>query len=320
MISKQHHNDIELSLPEQVTTALEEVRAVLDDAFSTDDTRLDEIFSRTSSSFGKMLRSTLVLLFADLNGGISHSHITLSAAIEMMHSASLLHDDVIDFAFQRRGGDSCNSVFGSRNAILMGDLLVSNAFMLAENVADKKIFHNFFQAMATMSKAELLQNSNLNNYSLNIDAYYEIIKGKTAVLFSNSCMTGTIEWPGDVDKQAVADFGRNFGIAYQLINDHNNIFEKINHRPDTFSDIKNGNFTLPIIHCLSSDFAPELIGALEMKRYTAVPDILRRSGSEQYSIAEIYKYRQEALSCLQSIAASGAKNTIIKMVLSTLVV
>jgi geranylgeranyl pyrophosphate synthase len=294
-----------LPLPPDVADSVLKVRRQLKSALTDNDRRLCEFERKLPVDAGKMLRPSLLLLFARLGGAISPDHICFSAVVELIHTASLLHDDVIDSGDTRRGLPSFNSVFGTRNAILMGDLLVSRAFLLAESVKTGfPLLRVLFDAMSKMSSSELLQELNRGNFDITEADYIEIAAGKTSSLFAASCRLGALSWADESLLADIEHFAVNFGITYQMINDYQDIYASP--QSSASNDLLRGCFTIPVIHCLSSPARKSLIGAIENNDILDAMEIVNMTGSLNHSVSRIEHYKSKSLQSLSRIL-SGDK-------------
>ncbi|MFI4912260.1 MAG: polyprenyl synthetase family protein [Sedimentisphaeraceae bacterium JB056] len=302
--------NVEDVLPANVRLGLENVREMLDEKFTVSDPGLREVFDKLKSGYGKMLRPSFLLLFAELKGKISTEHIVLSSVIEMIHTASLLHDDVVDSTDIRRNQASFNSAFGRKNAILMGDFLVSDAFLLAGDMLTSDISELFFRTISEMSKSELLQNFNRNNFNIDIETYLKIVKGKTAELFKASCILGSHKWANQAQISAIKVFAENFGIAYQLLNDYDDLFSRETDTGSLYCDLRNGCFTMPVIHCLSTDCREGFIDCINQERYEDAVSVLRKSRSNEFALQAIESYRLKAVEALCEFEFSDVRKSI----------
>lgn len=203
---------------------------------------LNEMFSKLSS--GKKLRSKLVLKIA----GLSDESINLCAIIELIHLASLLHDDVIDEASLRRNRPSINAIFGNKNAIMLGDILYSKGFFELSKM-DRKISATISNAVCKLSLGELMDVELSKAFNSDESAYFRMIYYKTAVLIEASSMAGAF-LAGFDEKRALsyANYGKNLGIAFQIIDDILDIKndEKTLGKP-AMNDFKEGKTTLPYL-------------------------------------------------------------------------
>lgn len=175
---------------------------------------MESIMRYVGGTKGKRLRPILVLLGARLFGAINEQTLHTAAFVEMVHSATLIHDDVVDESDQRRGRSSVKAHFGDLSAVLAGDYLLAKAMLLLSQPSDSLILQEMLHTAAAMSEGELMQNASLN------DAYLDIITRKTALLMRSCCTAGAMSANATPEQlQHIADFGLNFGILFQLRDD-----------------------------------------------------------------------------------------------------
>ena len=206
------------------------------------------------SSGGKRLRPLFHLLSADLAGYNGDKDITVGGIIESIHTASLLHDDIVDMADIRRGKPTANSVWGNQVVVLVGDFLYSNALRTAVLLKSQKIMETLSEATTRMTEGELLQLSRIGDMDITEDEYREIISAKTGALISAACRVGAVL--GDLEEEkelALAEFGMKTGIAFQMADDildymadESELGKKLG------KDLEEGKITLPLIHLLQA--------------------------------------------------------------------
>ena len=203
-------------------------------------------------SGGKRIRPLLLLLAANLAGYKGESHITHACIIEFIHTATLLHDDVVDSAILRRGKDSANSVWGNATAVLVGDFLMARSFAVLAKEADLRIISVLAEASTVMAEGEILQLEKTNDTAITEDDYIKIINGKTAVLLSAACRIGAILANLPPEKEeALTGFGRELGVAFQLMDDTlDYIADESTFGKSQGQDLHEGKVTFPLIHTL----------------------------------------------------------------------
>jgi len=213
---------------------------------------IHEIASYLILSGGKRLRPLLTSCSYGLfnkkeKNGLNH--IGLAAAVEFIHAATLLHDDVIDESKKRRGNLSVNEVWGNKTSVLVGDFLFSRAFQLMAKYGNNAVLKLLSNTSVIISEGEMLELSNDKDPTINEDLYYDVINGKTASLFSAACQVGGMSAQGsDKEVESLKSFGTNFGMSFQLIDDaidyssSNTALGK-----NIGDDFKEGKVTLPII-------------------------------------------------------------------------
>lgn len=205
-------------------------------------------------SGGKRLRPLFLLLSAELCGTKNDNNYHLASIIEALHTASLLHDDVIDGAKTRRGMPSANVRWGNQIVILVGDYLYSNSLRLAVGQRNHKIMEALSSATTKMTEGEIIQLEKTANPEITLEEYYKIIEGKTAALISCACRIGAIiSNTTDEKEYRLADFGLKTGIAFQLVDDILDYSaEKKNLGKQLGKDLEEGKITIPLILLLKS--------------------------------------------------------------------
>ena len=213
---------------------------------------IHEIASYLILSGGKRLRPLLTscsFRLFEKNTNENINHIGLAAAVEFIHAATLLHDDVIDESKKRRGNLSVNEVWGNKTSVLVGDFLFSRAFQLMAKYGNTAVLKLLSNTSVTISEGEMLELSNDKDPTINEDVYYDVINGKTASLFSAACQVGGMSAQGsDKEVEYLKSFGANFGMSFQLIDDAIDYSSSnITLGKNIGDDFKGGKITLPII-------------------------------------------------------------------------
>ncbi|MDH4099585.1 MAG: polyprenyl synthetase family protein [Nitrospirota bacterium] len=206
------------------------------------------------SGGGKRLRPLLLMLSARLSGYSGGNETLLCTIVEFIHMASLLHDDVIDAATVRRGKTSANAIWGNKASILVGDYLSSKALHMAVQLKDPRITATLAEIITLMSEGELLQLLSTGDVDVTEERYLNIIRHKTAILISGACrLGGLLGNASDAQVQALADYGMQIGLAFQIADDaldycavEQNLGKSLG------KDLSEGKITLPLIHLLSS--------------------------------------------------------------------
>ena len=231
---------------------LETINSIIIEKLGSNIPLIHEIASYLILSGGKRLRPLLTscsFRLFEKNTNENINHIGLAAAVEFIHAATLLHDDVIDESKKRRGNLSVNEVWGNKTSLLVGDFLFSRAFQLMAKYGNTAVLKLLSDTSVTISEGEMLELSNDKDPTINEDIYYDVINGKTASLFSAACQVGGISAQGsDKELEYLKSFGANFGMSFQLIDDaidyssSNIVLGK-----NIGDDFKEGKVTLPII-------------------------------------------------------------------------
>jgi octaprenyl-diphosphate synthase len=212
-------------------------------------TLIPELASHIVAAGGKRLRPMLTLAAARLCGYRGDRHINLAACVEFIHTATLLHDDVVDESGLRRGRASANAVWGNKASVLVGDFLFSRAFQLMVADGSLKVLEILSQASAVIAEGEVLQLVTSNDTETSEQAYLDVIRCKTAALFAAACRVGAVIGARPkVEEEALESFGLNLGIAFQLIDDVLDYSARqIELGKSIGDDFREGKITLPVI-------------------------------------------------------------------------
>ena len=297
------------------------VEQVFDDALVSDLPFVNDLCDTVRSYRGKMLRPALVLLSGRACGGINDNHHVLAAVVEMVHMATLLHDDVLDQADRRRKQPTVASISGNVAAVLLGDYLISRAFHLCTDVDDQHASRRIGAATNTVCEGELLQNALRGDGWLNEATYFQIIRDKTAALTAVACELGA-HYAGAAPKvvESMRAFGEVAGIAFQVVDD---VLDVVGETEDVGKslgvDLSLGTLTLPTIHCLMngpSDVASAIRDAA-IERCSPPRDelqrLLRSTGSIEYAVSVARAHVSQALAHLSEVPAGDAKNSLLAM-------
>jgi octaprenyl-diphosphate synthase len=201
------------------------------------------------NSGGKRLRPMLTLATARLCGYEGEAHLKLAAAVEFIHTATLLHDDVVDESALRRGKASANTVWGNQASVLVGDFLFSRAFQLMTAVGDLEVLQLLSDASAVIAEGEVMQLAAAHNTKTTEEAYLKVIAAKTAALFAAATrIGGVIARRPDDEREALESFGRNLGVAFQLVDDALDYSgEQAKLGKSVGDDFRDGKVTLPVV-------------------------------------------------------------------------
>ena len=293
------------------------------DNMASDAGLINQVGAHILGSGGKRIRPLLLMLCARMTGYKGHRHIHLAGAVEFIHTATLLHDDVVDGAALRRGNPSANSVWGNQTAVLAGDFLFARAFiMMAEN-GNLRILEELSRASCIMAEGEMLQLIDTGNLDIDENAYLNIVGKKTAALFAATCRCGGIL--GGVDRQteeALAGFGTDIGLAFQLVDDaldyvaEEAVFGKV-----PGQDLAEGKVTLPLIHALQhcSGEESQLMAGIVANKGLAPIDLefalslIRRTGGIEHSWRKAEELVLQAKERLEIFPESAGKEALLEL-------
>ena len=283
---------------------------------------LDRIMQYIVKRKGKQMRPMFVLLSAKLNGEINDASYRAASLVELLHTATLVHDDVVDDALERRGFFSINALWKNKIAVLVGDYLLSKGLLLSLENKDFETLTILSDAVKKMSEGELLQMEKTRNLNFDESVYYEIIYGKTASLLSSSCAAGASSVTKDPEQiQKMKDFGEYVGMAFQIKDDLFDYGDELIGKP-TGNDIKEKKLTLPLIHILqkcSPALKKEIIYIVknnnnDKRKVKFVIDHVKALGGIEYAHAKMIEYRDKALIVLNSFPPSMTRDALEELV------
>src|SRR5689334_20851753 len=236
-------------LVELVTPDMQRVNAAILARTGSEVTMIPEVANHLISSGGKRLRPMLTLAMAQLTGYGGDGHVKLAAAVEFMHTATLLHDDVVDESEMRRGKLAARMLWGNEASVLVGDFLLGQAFKMMVEVGSMRALDILSSAAAVIAEGEVMQLGAAKNTATTEDEYLAVIRAKTAELFAAACEVGPAIAGRSKDEQAACrSFGMNLGIAFQLVDDaldYGGKAAKLG--KNTGDDFREGKITLPVV-------------------------------------------------------------------------
>ena len=273
---------------------------------------VEEIGHYLIESGGKRLRPALVLLAARCCGYKGKRHIALATITEYLHTATLLHDDVVDRSKLRRGRLTANSLWGNAPSVLVGDFLYSRAFQLMVELDSKAVLSILADATNLIAQGEVMQFSDVGNLGITEERYMEVIRCKSALLFQAAAQSGAVLGGGSPEQvAALRNFGLEFGMAYQLVDDW------LDYAGDAKSmgknagdDLAEGKLTLPLIFTLANgagaqvDVVRESLITRSAARLGDVLSVVKACGALDYTRAAALRHSQRALQCLAPLPSN----------------
>ncbi|HVG40265.1 MAG TPA: polyprenyl synthetase family protein [Chitinophagaceae bacterium] len=276
---------------------------------------LDRIMRYVVKRKGKQLRPMFVFLSAKLCGEVNESTYRAASLVELLHTATLVHDDVVDDSLERRGFFSVYALWKNKISVLVGDYLLAKGLLLSLDNNDFRTLQILSDAVRKMSEGELMQMEKSRSLNIDEEVYFDIIKNKTASLLASACAAGAWSATGDeAIAQKMKDFGEKVGIAFQIKDDlFDYAFENVG-KP-TGNDIKEKKLTLPLIYTLKNADKKkrrELIYIIKneskvKKKVAVVLEAVTQSGGIEYTIGKMEQYKKEALEILHSFPDSAIK-------------
>jgi len=271
---------------------------------------------------GKKVRPVLVLLSAKLCGSVNQRTYIAANLVELLHTATLVHDDVVDDAKKRRGLASINAVWKNKAAVLIGDFLLSKGLLVSLDNGEFEFLQTTSEAVRRMSEGELLQIQKARNFDATEETYFRVISDKTASLIKTCCKLGALSSTKDADKiEALSVYGENLGIAFQLRDD---LLDYVGRKKllgkSTGNDVKEKKFTLPLIYSL--DNAPKkksseimkLIKSDSIKKFESVYYFVEEYGGIEYSMKKAEHYGKKATDSIKDFKDSDAKTSLLELV------
>jgi octaprenyl-diphosphate synthase len=301
--------------------AMRQVDAVIRDRLASRVALIDQISRYIISAGGKRIRPRLVLLFSQALGFEGPERYELAATVEFIHTATLLHDDVVDESSMRRGRSTANAIFGNAASVLVGDFLYSRAFQMMVSVNRMRVLEVLADATNVIAEGEVLQLMNMHDPDLAVEEYLRVIRYKTAKLFEASARLGAVL--GGVERsmeEACADYGRSLGTAFQLVDDlldyEGNSSELGKNVGD---DLREGKPTLPLLIAMERGSAAErdtirqAIQHGQLQKLSEILDIVRRTGALDATRAAAEDEAGKARQQLAALPESSAREALLEL-------
>ena len=277
---------------------------------------LDRIMSYVVKRKGKQLRPMFVFLSAKLCGQVNDSTYRAASLVELLHTATLVHDDVVDDSLERRGFFSVYALWKNKASVLIGDYLFAKGMWLALDNDDFETLKLLSNAIRVMSEGELLQMEKSRSLNLDENVYLEIIRNKTASLLSSACAVGAWSGSGNGElTQKMKAFGEKVGMAFQIKDDLFDYTSQDIGKP-TGNDIKEKKLTLPLIYTLNNvdkKTRRDIIYIIKNEntrkaKVAYIVEAVKRSGGIDYTLEKMNQYKQEALDILYSFPPSAVRD------------
>ena len=304
-----------------ISNDLDECGRIFRDELISDQGFISDICRHVDQFHGKHLRPALLLLSAQACGGVTREHHVLAAVVEMVHIATLVHDDVLDEADIRRRAATVNRLWGNERAVLTGDYLFSHAYHLCSGLSSQFAARIIGQTGITLTEGEMMQNVSRGNFDLSEAEYYDIISRKTASLIGVCGMLGA-KYAGadDAAVQRLREFGESLGIAFQIIDDVLDLNgDEVETGKSLGRDVHKGKMTLPLIHYLRTcrpsqrQLAITILRGDDPQRYRQVARLLADSESVEYANQAAQSYVAAARDVLADFLPSEAKSSLAAM-------
>ncbi len=284
---------------------------------------IGQLIAHIVSSGGKRLRPVLVILSAKMCGNNTQHHIDMGACVELLHTATLFHDDVVDESKLRRGSKTANELWGNAASVLVGDFLLSQSFIIMAQIGSMEIIELLSRTSSVITEGEVKQLMHKSDVTTSFDDYLQIIQGKTAELFAACCKVGGIvSKVSEEKKKALEEFGRNLGIAFQIADDALDYAADVKDLgKKTGDDFREGKATLPVIHAYSKcssdekkyleDIFNDSAKARGKVQLDKMLELMKKYNSIEYSISKSQEYSEKARSALNIFEESEYKSALL---------
>lgn len=265
------------------------------------DKLLSQVLTHIRQRGGKRMRPILILLLAKNYGVVSQTTLHSAVGLELLHTASLVHDDVVDESEERRGQASVNATYNNKVAVLVGDFLLSTALLHVSFTNNPTIIQNLAELGRTLARGEILQLSNIQNTVISEDVYYDVIKMKTAALFESCAGIGAMSVGASAEEVEKAKlFGQNLGIIFQIRDDIFDYYKSSEIGKPTGNDMAEGKLTLPVIYALNNSNLESMHmlarkvknGTVNSDEIAVLVDFAKENGGIEYAKRRMNDYRQ----------------------------
>ncbi len=298
-------HDYVADIQKPIEKEMKQFRVLFDSALSNTEGTLNMALSYIRQRTGKRMRPMLTILIAKAFGEVSECTYRAGVALELLHTASLVHDDVVDRADERRGQSSINRMYDNRIAVLVGDYILSTALLNVSGTQNIGIVEVISHLGQTLANGEIIQITSNGQEDINEETYYKVIEQKTASLFEACCVAGALSvGASKEDVEAVRKFGNRVGQMFQIRDDIFDYYESSKIGKPTGNDMREGKLTLPAIHVLLSTKNEEMLAiAKRVKSLSATPEEIARlvtftkqNGGIEYAEKAMHRLHDDALS------------------------
>ena len=277
-------------------------------SLSHTDGMLSQALDHIRQRAGKRMRPMLILLMAKSVGRVSDVTLHAAVGLELLHTASLVHDDVVDESGERRGQQSVNQLYDNKVAVLVGDYILSTALLHISYTHNETIVRYLAELGRTLSNGEILQLSNIHAHDISEESYYQVIRQKTAALFEACCAIGTLS--GGAPEEEIENakmFGRNLGMIFQIRDDIFDYYDQSRVGKPTGNDMAEGKLTLPAIYALNSTHNEEMLaiaykvknGSVSKEEIARLVAFTKEHGGIEYAERRMWEMHAEALTFIE---------------------
>ncbi len=287
-----------------ISAELADFIALFDQSMSHTDGLLSQALEHIRQRAGKRMRPMLILLMAKNFGQINSATQHAAVGLELLHTASLVHDDVVDDSTERRGQSSVNAEYNNKVAVLVGDYILSTALLYVSRTHSEVIVRHLAELGRTLSNGEILQLSNIQNRDLSEEVYYHVIRQKTAALFEACAAIGALSaGASEADIEKAKAFGSNLGIIFQIRDDIFDYYDKEDIGKPTGNDMAEGKLTLPVIHAINATGNVEMLalarkvkmGMVSSDEIARLVQFTKANGGIEYADKRMWEFHAECM-------------------------
>lgn len=303
------------AIRQPIASELNDFIELFNQSLSHTDGLLQQALDHIRQRAGKRMRPMLILLMAKSKGRITDVTLHAAVGLELLHTASLVHDDVVDESAERRGQASVNKLYDNKVAVLVGDYILSTALLHISYTHNEVIVRYLAELGRTLSNGEILQLSNIHAKDFSEDAYYQVIKQKTAALFEACAAIGVLSAGADEeDIDNAKAFGRNLGIIFQIRDDIFDYYDQSAIGKPTGNDMAEGKLTLPAIYALNTTHDPGMMqiaykvkdGTVTKQEIARLVEFTKANGGIDYAERRMWELHAESMALLETDVEDGA--------------
>lgn len=301
-------------IKQPIESELNDFNELFDHALTHTDGLLQQALDHIKQRSGKRMRPMLILLCAKAVGEVSDVTLHAAVGLELLHTASLVHDDVVDESAERRGQASVNNLYGNKVAVLVGDYILSTALLHISYTHKEVIVRYLAELGRTLSNGEILQLSNIHSKDFSEETYYQVIKQKTAALFEACAAIGTSSAGADDETvENAKSFGRNLGIIFQIRDDIFDYYDQSKIGKPTGNDMVEGKLTLPVIYALNTTNDAEMIalahkvkdGIVTKEEISRLVAFTKANGGIDYAEKRMWDFHAQSMALLDMDVEDG---------------
>ena len=298
-----------------IVREFDDFKSLFNKAMDHDNGLLNQALTHIRRRSGKQMRPMLTLLTAKNYGTITETTLHSAVALELLHTASLTHDDVVDESGERRGQASVNAAYSNKVAILVGDYILSTCLLNVSYTNSQKILQYLSLLGRSLAAGELLQLQNINSVDISEAAYYKVIEQKTASLFSACASIGALSvGASDEDVEKAKNFGKNLGMVFQIRDDIFDYYDSAEVGKPTGADMAEGKLTLPVIYALNNSPYESMMplarkvkaGTINADEIAVLVEFTKKYGGIEYAEQKMNEFHGEAMKYIESCVKDEA--------------